>query len=234
MNLKKISIILSFICLLFIFLFIISSMRSCSRGEKNEQLSLTLATSSREIKKWKEKDGLNRAQIEILQGENTKMFLEIKTLDKEMLNLQSMVKKYEKQLKTGGSATIISTITQFDTLVIHTGMPPCDRVDSISNRWVNCRFGFKGDTSLFQLSITDSLSLVIGTEKKKPKRTFAIVTHYNPYTETRSFTSYQVTDNRKQKRLGIGPAIGAGFCMPPFKFGIFVGIVATYNLFYLY
>ena len=171
------------------------------------------AASQETVKYWKNKDGENMAKISVLTSTSAKAFTKIVCKDDTIKQLQKLVKKYEKQLSNSGSATIIQTITEYDTTYVSTHQldtiyfPTSTILDSVSNRWIKSRFGFVNGNTVFSLNVANDYSLVIGEESRgffKRKETFAEVTNHNPYTTTKTLRTYQVAVQR-QKRWGVGP-----------------------------
>jgi len=218
--------------------------------KKEEQVQLNQALAS-ELETWKDKDGFNRAKIEVLETQSTKTFLAIQTQDSLIKELQELVEKNTRYLKeVGNSVTLLEGVTKFDT-VYETKKEPIpiknlfDRfiTDTITNRWITAAFGIKldslpnntfaVDSTKFSLSVTNKYSAVIGREKQGflglgKSKPFVEITNYNPYTETTSLRTYQVSE-RAEKRFGIGPAFGYGVTSKGADW--FLGVVGQYALF---
>lgn len=196
------------------------------------------------IKFWKNRDGENVARIFVLSTERLQDFITMRTKDDTIARLQSLVKEYKKQLQNQGSATIIQTITKYDTTYVTNNLldtiyfPTSTILDSISNRWISSKFGFIRGNTVFSLSVDNLYSVVIGEEsgglfrKKKP---FVEITNHNPYTKTGMLRTYQVTQTRHSK-WGIGPNVSFS-TVPYYKNGVFgfqftptIGIGFQYNL----
>jgi hypothetical protein len=100
------------------------------------------------IKFYKNKDGENVARITVLSFERVQDFIRMRTKDDTIKQLQDLVAKYKKQLNNGGSATIIQTVTNYDTTYvsnIHLDtiyFPTATLLDSVRNRWISSRFWF--------------------------------------------------------------------------------------------
>lgn len=233
--------ILAIIVLVLLFLF------HRSNQKYNEQVNLNEAAAS-ELITWKDKDGLNRAKIDVLTTQNTKTFLAYETADKSIKELQSEVKLMQKYLKKQGSVTIIEGETKYDTIYQKTQGDTYKSLlsgfltDSISNNWVYSKFGFKLDSLpdgtfkidsvKYSLKVKNKYSLTIGTEptgflglgKAKP---FAEIKNHNPYTETKSLRTYQV-DGYEDKRFSIGPSVGMTY---DGDFKPYIGIGINWALF---
>lgn len=197
------------------------------------------------LKIWKNKDGENVATISLLSFYKAQDFIKIKTKDSTIKELQDLVKKYKKQLNNGGSsATIIHTITDYDTTYVSSihmdtiYFKTTTLLDSINNKWIHSRFGFINGNTTFSLSVGNSYSVVIGEDGRglfRKKATFAEVTNYNPYTTTKVLRTYQV-GIKKQRHWGIGPNFGASIVPVSkdgsigFQFLPTIGIGVQYNL----
>lgn len=171
------------------------------------------AASQDTVKYWKNKDGENMAKISVLTSTSAKAFTKIVCKDDTIKQLQKLVKKYEKQLSNSGSATIIQTITEYDTTYVTNNhqdtiyFPNSTLLDSVNNRWISSRFGFINGNTVFSLNVTNDYSVVIGEESRglfRKSKTFAEVTDHNPYTKTKVLRTFQVSA-KKQKNWGIGP-----------------------------
>lgn len=165
------------------------------------------------IKFWKNKYGENVARITVINFERVQDFIRMRTKDDTIKMLQNLVIKYKKQLNNSGSATIIQTVTDYDTTYISNihldtiFFPTSTLLDSVSNRWISSRFGFVNGYTTFSLHINNDYSVVIGEENRglfRKTKPFVEITNHNPYTETKVLRTYQVTPKR-QKRWGVGP-----------------------------
>jgi len=235
---KKIYQVLSIVLAIILLL----SLEKCqSRGAaiaEKEALSEALADS---LVVWKNKQGIEHAEKQILQTARVKDFLKLKTKDKEILRLQAEVEKYKGKLGKSGSVTIVTGETVIDTFYTQPVVIYKDNIfhkDSIKNKWIDWSYKVTRDTLkdkndvIFRLKLNHEYT-VINKEKsngwfKKPTP-YAEVVNYNPYSSTLSVTSYKVTNDIKTKRFGIGPVfaygIGANFT-PQF----FVGAGINMNL----
>ena len=168
----------------------------------------------------------------------------MKTKDDTIIRLQTLVKEYKKQLHNQGSATIIQTITEYDTTYVTNNLldtiyfPTSTILDSISNRWISTKFGFDRGNTIFSLRVDNLYSVVIGEESRglfRKKEPFVEVTNHNPFTETAMLRTYQVTQT-KHSKWGVGPNISVS-ASPYYKDGVFgfqftptIGIGFQYNL----
>ena len=223
----------------------ISSILLYNNERRNRITISNLYNSSQDtIRFWKNKDGENVARIFVLSSEKLGDFLKMKTKDDTIIRLQTLVKEYKKQLHNQGSATIIQTITEYDTTYVTNNLldtiyfPNTTILDSISNRWISTKFGFDRGNTIFSLRVDNLYSVVIGEESRglfKKKEPFVEVTNHNPFTETAMLRTYQVTQT-KHSKWGVGPNISVS-ASPYYKDGVFgfqftptIGIGFQYNL----
>ena len=215
-------------------------------NERRKRITVSnLYNSSQDtIRFWKNKNGENVARIFVLSSEKLEDFLKMKTKDDTIIRLQTLVKEYKKQLHNQGSATIIQTITEYDTTYVTNNLldtiyfPNITILDSISNRWISTKFGFDRGNTIFSLRVDNLYSVVIGEESRglfKKTEPFVEVTNHNPFTETAMLRTYQVTQT-KHSKWGVGPNISVS-ASPYYKDGVFgfqftptIGIGFQYNL----
>ena len=206
-------------------------------AKKNANLVISLNDT---LQTWKDKDSLSHTKIQIIETERTKDFLSLQSKDEEIIKLQKTVKQYEKQIKNQGSVTNFTSETKIitkDSLVTDSVCGKCSFYFSNSNPW------FSVDASVYptetpnqlnlslDLKVKNEYSVIVGEEKqglfKKPKP-FVEVLNHNPYSETESLRTYQVSNNVRVKRFGIGPNISVGFNDKGFSW--FIGFGLQYNL----
>ena len=215
-------------------------------NERRKRITVSnLYNSSQDtIRFWKNKNGENVARIFVLSSEKLEDFLKMKTKDDTIIRLQTLVREYKKQLHNQGSATIIQTITEYDTTYVTNNLldtiyfPTSTILDSISNRWISTKFGFDRGNTIFSLRVDNLYSVVIGEESRglfRKKEPFVEVTNHNPFTETAMLRTYQVTQT-KHSKWGVGPNISVS-ASPYYKDGVFgfqftptIGIGFQYNL----
>ena len=215
-------------------------------NERRKRITVSnLYNSSQDtIRFWKNKNGENVARIFVLSSEKLEDFLKMKTKDDTIIRLQTLVKEYKKQLHNQGSATIIQTITEYDTTYVTNNLldtiyfPTSTILDSISNRWISTKFGFDRGNTIFSLRVDNLYSVVIGEESRglfRKKEPFVEVTNHNPFTKTAMLRTYQVTQT-KHSKWGVGPNISVS-ASPYYKDGVFgfqftptIGIGFQYNL----
>ena len=207
--------------------------------EAKENANLVISLNDT-LKTWKDKDSLSHTKIQIIETERTKDFLSLQSKDEEIIKLQKTVKQYEKQIKNQGSVTNFASETKIitkDSLVTDSVCGKCSFYFSNSNPWFSVDASIYPTKTLNQLSLSLDLkvkneySVIVGEEKqglfKKPKP-FVEVLNHNPYSETKSLKTYQVSNNVRVKRFGIGPNISVGFNDKGFSW--FIGFGLQYNL----
>lgn len=162
------------------------------------------------IQYFKDKDGLNKARISVLETSNLEYFTSLELRDQEIKNLQNLVSKNRKNLK---SATIIKTETKIDTII--------KVVEKLTDDVRKSRFNFDDwvygeilsfpDSIGIDLRIKNNLSIV---HKKDKKGSYVEVFDKNPYTITKSIRSYYKLDKSMKKSnwsLGINASYGVNY-----------------------
>ena len=228
-----------FIAILVVIIAILYFTNLSYQKEAKENANLVISLNDT-LKTWKDKDSLSHTKIQIIETERTKDFLSLQSKDEEIIKLQKTVKQYEKQIKNQGSVTNFTSETKIitkDSLVTDSVCGKCSFYFSNSNPW------FSVDASIYptktpnqlslslDLKVKNEYSVIVGEEKqglfKKPKP-FVEVLNHNPYSETKSLRTYQVSNKVRVKRFGIGPNISVGFNDKGFSW--FIGIGLQYNL----
>ena len=228
-----------FIVILMVIIAILYFTNISYQKEAKENANLVISLNDT-LKTWKDKDSLSHAKVQIIETERTKDFLSLQSKDEEIIKLQKTVKQYEKQIKNQGSVTNFASETKIitkDSLVTDSVCGKCSFYFSNSNPW------FSVDASIYptktsnqlnlslDLKVKNEYSVIVGEEKqglfKKPKP-FVEVLNHNPYSETENLKTYQVSNNVRVKRFGIGPNISAGLDGKGFSW--FIGIGLQYNL----
>ena len=228
-----------FIAILMVIIAILYFTNISYQKEAKENANLVISLNDT-LKTWKDKDSLSHAKIQIIETERTKDFLSLQSKDEEIIKLQKTVKQYEKQIKNQGSVTNFASETKIitkDSLVTDSVCGKCSFYFSNSNPWYSVDASVYPTETPNQLSLSLDLkvkneySVIVGEEKqglfKKPKP-FVEVLNHNPYSETESLRTYQVSNNVRVKRFGIGPNISVGFNDKGFSW--FIGIGLQYNL----
>lgn len=228
-----------FIAILVVIIAILYFTNISYQREAKENANLVISLNDT-LKTWKDKDSLSHTKIQIIETERTKDFLSLQSKDEEIIKLQKTVKQYEKQIKNQGSITNFASETKIitkDSLVTDSVCGKCSFYFSNSNPWFSVDASIYPTKTLNQLSLSLDLkvkneySVILGEEKqglfKKPKP-FVEVLNHNPYSETESLKTYQVSNNVRVKRFGIGPNISAGLDDKGFSW--FIGAGLQYNL----
>ena len=228
-----------FIAILVVIIIILYFTNISYQKEAKENANLVISLNDT-LKTWKDKDSLSHTKIQIIETERTKDFLSLQSKDEEIIKLQKTVKQYEKQIKNQGSVTNFASETKIitkDSLVTDSVCGKCSFYFSNSNPWFSVDASIYPTKTLNQLSLSLDLkvkneySVIVGEEKqglfKKPKP-FVEVLNHNPYSETESLKTYQVSNNVRVKRFGIGPNISVGFNDKGFSW--FIGFGLQYNL----
>lgn len=228
-----------FIAILVVIIAILYFTNISYQKEAKENANLVISLNDT-LKTWKDKDSLSHTKIQIIETERTKDFLSLQSKDEEIIKLQKTVKQYEKQIKNQGSVTNFTSETKIitkDSLVTDSVCGKCSFYFSNSNPWYSVDASVYPTETPNQLSLSLDLkvkneySVIVGEEKqglfKKPKP-FVEVLNHNPYSETESLRTYQVSNKVRVKRFGIGPNISVGFNDKGFSW--FIGIGLQYNL----
>lgn len=215
---------------------------------KEEQKNLNNVLAS-ELQTWKDKEGLARAKNDVFETERAETFLQLKTQDSSIRELQAVVKEFNKQFKELRSAVLMTSKTQIDTMFvpINTGIS----IDStrgkiqteFKNEWIEASYGFDltykpesrsyiADSTYLKLGITNRYSVVLGYEKEGFLGMFkgkpvAEVKNYNPYTETTELKAYQ-TKGDTYKPWGIGLSGGVTYID---KIRPYIGFGINYTVF---
>lgn len=226
------------ILLAVIVVLIVITIKSCQSKKDNEKEQIALISSLQDtVHFFKNKDSNNVARIEAIKTESSKTFLNLKSSDSEIIRLQSVVKDYKSKLSAGSSVTNIGGNTKIDTTITHnsTGTDTIRKdslvyiypiyLDTIRNKWISYTSRIARDSSKIAITFTDSLSVIIGIDKKKP---FVDIINYNPYSTTKTLRTYQVS-LPPPKRFGLGFVVAYGIG-DNLKLGVFAGVGLTYNL----
>jgi hypothetical protein len=193
--------------------------------------------------KRKTKDGLNVAKIAVLESYSTKYLLDLATKDSTIVKLQSLVKKYKKNIKKQGSVTVIGTEAKIDTLVPTKVLDSTTTVDNIIYPIYEAKFNLKGwvwgkvkassDSTSVSIKFREEINAIIGQEKTGflglgKKKTFVEVILHNPYNEVKSLRTY-LTKAPPRSKFIFGPTLSYGIG-PGGTPGVFLGIGVTIPL----
>ncbi len=219
---KKILRIVSLVLLVLVFILYNRYNYNMKQKQQLQDFNNQLNT---EVEVWKTKEGLSKARIVVIESKNAESFMRIKTLDKEIQNLQKEVLTYKNRLKNSGSSvTTIRDSIKIDTTILNIKVVK-DSInirDSVVYRnsyssffnldnYVYGRINSYEDSLNINMKIINDYTLVIGQIKKglfKKPILYAEITNKNPYSEISSLRTYQVKSKIKKYNFGIGPAIG--------------------------
>lgn len=221
-----------------VILVILLLLQKCDGNRKLQEKSDLINSLSDSIIHTTNKLGQSVAKISVLETSSTKDFLKIRSSDSTIIFLQGKVKEYKSQLKNGGSITTIGTNTninsntattvKWDTIKTGTVFPVYE--SKLTDKWYNGFIRASHDTIKLKLNVKNDYTVVIGEEGKlfRKKTTFVEVTNLNPNTETTTLRTYQVKNDTKPKRFGIGVIIGYGIGVNLVPSPI-IGIGGSYN-----
>ena len=211
--------------------------------EKNNRIKIKeqnnlLESLNTDLIKWKTKDSLNHAKIQVIKTQRINDFLELENKDSLILELKKEVKKHKKNITTGGnSITIFETNTNIKnsskTKIVSDTLKNYPKYKSNINidDWVIGNVFANKDSTKINLKIKNAYSVVIGSEKQglfKKTKPYVEVINKNPFSETKSLRTYQVS-LPKQKRFSLGISVNYGIGKG-FEFQPFIGIGIQYNL----
>lgn len=173
------------------------------------------------------------SKTSVIETDNEKLFLQIKSKDSTILRLQNLVSKYKKEINKGGSITIIKdsiyiykekdiTLSK-DTIVFSQSV----LLDSIKDKWIDATFGFNMGKSLFRASVVNDYEIIIGKDSKT-KKSFVEVKNNNPYAKVNTLKTYRkILPN--DKKFGLGFYVGCGL-NSDIKIRPSIGISLNYNI----
>ena len=215
---------------------------------KNDNSKLVNPILNDNQKTFKDKDSLNHTTNNVIESK-AKDFIDLEVKDKQIIELQELVKKYKKQLASKGSATNFTSETKIDNSfsikkdTIETKIVDNDTIkthkylydillkDKKEKVWVIGNAIATKDSLHLTQKIINEYSVIIGEESQgwfKPKKPFVEVINLNPFSETTKLRTYQV-ETKPIKKIGIGPGVyyGIGNNFQP---QVFIGIGIQYNL----
>ena len=242
MNNNKEKFLVGLLALIFLF----SGLTILYIGHNEDQKSKNFIKSLQDsIQTYKNKEGKEVAKISTINS-SIKDFIDLQSKDKEIQELQKLVKEYKNKLKNQGSVTKFSnntkvetkTITkiEYDTIIVNNiqEIYPKYKSDFNLKGWIAGDIIASKDSTNINLEVYNEYSVIIGEESQgwfKPKKTFVEVINHNPYSSTEKLRTYQV-EKPKNKLFSIGPYIGIGVNQEG-KFIPSVGIGLQYNIFKL-
>jgi hypothetical protein len=223
---------------LIVLLVIMTSLYLNEREARIEQETLTEAGADY-IEILKDKNGNSIAKIQVLETQSRKDFLDYKTKDSLITELQATVKENKRLLRnSNGSASIVKTETQIDTVAVTTVVRDTisntsTYIADIKDKWYEVRTVANADSTQIALKTFHKISLVIGTESQglfKKSKAFAIAKDENPFSNIQDMRVYSIKQDPKQ--FVIGPYAGAGLSINQgiVRVGWQVGFGITYKL----
>lgn len=213
--------IFSWLVLIFAIIVIIFCVKACNNSIRKENSKL-IESLNDSISYYRDVEGILHSKISIIEDD---YFLKLKLKDKEIVELQDLVKKY-KNVK---SATIIKTETKIVEKIVNKTV-----LDTISNTPIyESSFNLKDyiwgdivakkDTTDIKINIKNDFNIV--TYKEKGKLVLD-VSDKNPYSVTKAQKSY--INLPKQKKFGLG--INTGYGISKNGLSPYIGLGINYNL----
>ena len=213
--------IFSWLVLIFAIIIIIFCVKACNNGIRKENSKL-IESLNDSISYYRDVEGILHSKISVIEDD---YFLKLKLKDKEIAELQDLVKKY-KNVK---SATIIKTETKIVEKILNKTV-----LDTISNTpiyessfnlkdyiWGN--IVAKKDTTDIKINIKNDFNIV--TYKERGKLVLD-VSDKNPYSVTKVQRSY--INLPKQKRFGLG--VNAGYGISKSGLSPYIGLGVNYSI----
>lgn len=246
MKINLLSIVLSIV----VIILIITNIDSCKKQQAKEDAYEAMNDT---IKQYRNKYNQEVTKRQIVETYSVKQFLAMKTTDSFLLALQKEVSSFKKELKKGGSVTVIDNDTDVntnnetevigsDTIIINdtVWLYPIYFTDiNDKGKWITGSIRASKDSIHSNIKVHNEYSIILGTEKDGlfKRKPVATVTNKNPYTHTNNTVTYQVKAPAV-KRIGIGVNTGYGVIPAPistigFKLSPYVGIGVNYNLIYI-
>ena len=204
-------------------------------GDKEKDLKLINNMVTAKMVTYRNSDSLQVAKILVFQADKAKDFTKIKSQDSVIQFLQSEVQKYKGMIKKPGSSvtaisnttnmngSIPTTVTQANPAIPQKTNFPVYTAQK-HNIWLDLDIIAKVDSIHYDLKVRNKYSVVLGYEKGLP---IAMVTNYNPYTETTDMKAYSVMVP-KPKRFSLG--VHAGYGIVGMGFGPYFGVGINYDL----
>ncbi len=187
------------------------------------------------VRHYKDKYGRSVSSIGVLEVQNAKQVLDLKS-DKEIVKyLQSEIKKYKGQKPE--VITVVKETVKFDT-IIETDSTII-YIDSAGNKEVEYLVDFNGPwvflsgkvnskTSDISIELDNKYSVAF-IKNRRTKKMEVFVTNENPYCEISEMLAYKVT-MPKPKKFGLGVMAGYGINVTNAQPAPFIGVGISYNL----
>jgi hypothetical protein len=236
---NKLKVILLVFAIIFIVLLLMKGCKAEQQLASNETMNIALKDS---LKTWKDKEGNFKANITLLENENSQYFTNWTTADSTVIKLQKLVKEYEAKIKHGGSVTTIGTDANIHIVApsqtsgfttVHDTVYANYKSDFNIKGWVWGTVSTTKDSTAVDMRFKEEIDVAIGTEKTGflglgKGRPFAEVTLHNPFNTVSTLRAYS-TKPAPAKRFGVGPVVAYGVG-PGFIPGVFVGIGVNWNI----
>jgi hypothetical protein len=236
---NQVKIILLVFAIIFIVAFLMRGCKAEQQLASNETMNIALKDS---LKTWKDKEGNFKANITLLENQNSQYFTNWTSADSTVAKLQKLVKQNEAKIKHGGSVTTIETDANIHVVApsqtagfttVHDTVYANYKSDFNIKGWVWGTVSATKDSTTIGMRFKEEIDVVIGTEKTgflglgkgKP---FAEVTLHNPFNTVSTLRAYS-NKPAPAKRFGVGPVVAYGIG-PGFIPGVFVGIGVNWNI----
>ena len=233
---KNILLVMGIIVIIFL---LIRGCKAEHQLASNDAMNIALKDS---MKTWKDKEGNFKANITLLENENSQYFTNWTTADSTVIKLQKLVKQYEAKIKHGGSVTTIGTDAKIDIVApsqtsgfttVHDTVYANYKSDFNIKGWVWGTVSATKDSTTIGMRFKEEIDVAIGTEKTGflglgKGRPFAEVTLHNPFNKVSTLRAYS-NKPVPAKRFGVGPVVAYGVG-PGFIPGVFVGIGVNWNI----
>ena len=221
------------IMLLFVLVMFLG-FKNCTGNREREVIQSNYNTINDSAKIWRKNKKLY-SEKKTLSYTSPEDFLLIKTQEKDIIELQKLVKEYKSKIKNNGSISHIKGETIIDTSYTKIPNSLYFYKDSIKNKWIDFKYHLtrKGkDSVYFKLKMKYEYAVILKEEKqgwfKKPVP-YAEVVNYNPYSYSISTTTFKIIKDVRSKRFVIGPNFSYGIGKDFTPQG-FVGVGVTYKL----
>ena len=146
-------------------------MRNKYKNQLEERKEL-ISSLNDTIKTWKDKNGNSVSEITLLQTSKVNDFLEIQSKDKEIQELQAIVKDNKSKLGKQGSVTNITTntkadisaLTKIDTVIIDNTKHIVYKSNFNLKNWITGNVIAAKDSTKINLSVKNQYSVILGEE----------------------------------------------------------------------
>lgn len=197
------------------------SVHTCNQASKIDEQTGLLNSLNDKVKIWKDKEGKSHTSNSVITTQNPKDFINLEGLSEENKKLQAQVKKYEKQIKNGGSVTNFTsetnvastTPTKVDTVVIDNTRQAVYSTTFNKEGWVFGSVIARPDSTTINVGTKDEYTVVIGEDRTgflglgKPIP-FSEITNHNPYSTTPTLKTYQVDVKGKKNKWVLPTVVG--------------------------